>query len=452
MTEPGSMEPFERRFADHVRAYTDVATARRIDALRVSRTAMSSGRATGLSEGRLDAGLLDRRIADARWAAALVAVVLISIVGVAILGRLSGSGIGPQPTPATSSTPTPATSPGGPIPDVLLHSWQRPMAVTPGLDRWGSGFLGLTSGFLDFGPEPGAAASRSVVTAAGLDTLVVTATVETRGCTIGDIGAYRWSMEGKGTVMTLTAISADDCAAREEALAGQWVRSDLPLPGNGGTELPPGTYLTSAFDPFDKPGMSGQLSYTVPSGWVTFEDEPAVSFTLDHRSNASASQPSTHLVILLITQPRMAADFENGAPCGSFGDAPGVGLRVDEIVAAIQARAGVVSNAPAAVTIGGYEGQMLDLHLAPSWTGGCLAPEGAVVGVPILHGDGPGTGPLVGIGPDHPLRLILLDLAGGRTMCVAIFNIEPSQASPFEEQVAAVMPIIKSFQFHAPTP
>ena len=148
----------------------------------------------------------------------------------------------------------------------------------------------------------------------------------------------------------------------------------------------------------------------------------------------------------------MAADFENGSPCGSFGDAPGVGLRVDEIVASIRARPGAVSTAPAAVTIGGYEGQMLDLHLAPSWTGGCLAPEGAVAGIPILHGDAPGTGPVVGIGPDHPLRLILLDLTGRRTMCVAIFNIEPSQASAFEEQLGAVMPIIETFQFHAPTP
>ena len=283
---------------------------------------------------------------------------------------------------------------------------------------------------------------------------MVTATAETQGCAIADIGPYRWAVAGKGTVMTLTAISADACATREKALAGQWVRSDLAGPGGGGAELPPGTYPTSAFDPFGHPGMSGQLSYTVPSGWVTEEDQPA-SFTLDHPSAASASQPSTNSVILLIAQPRMVADL-NGAPCGSFSDAPGVGLRVDEIVAAIRARVGVIATAPAAVTIGGHEGKMLDLHLAPSWTGGCVAPEGAAVGIPILHGDGLGTGPVVavgpvvGVGPDHPLRLILLDLTAGRTMCVAIFNIRSSQASAFEEQLGAVMPIIESFQFHAP--
>jgi len=444
MTEPGSMEPFETRFAGHVRAYTDAATARRIDALLISRTAMSSRGAMGWSAGRLGAGLLGRRIAGGRWAAALVAVVLIGVVAIAVLEQPSI--IGPQ------TTPSPATSAGGPIPDVLRHSWQRPYAVTPDLDQWPTGFLSLASGLLDFGPAPGTEASRSAVTAAGVDTLVVTATVETRGCAIGDIGAYRWSVEGKGTVLSLTTIDADACAAREEALAGQWVRSDLPLPGDGGATLPPGMYLTTAFDPFDKPGLSGQLSYTVPKGWKVKEDQ-AATFMLHHLPGASSSQTSTDSFVFLWAQPRMAADFAEGAICGPpVSEAPGVGRGVGDIVAAIMARPGVVSTPPAAVTIGGYEGQMLDLHLAPSWIGGCQAPEGPIVGMPILLLSSSETGPVAAIGPETPLRLILLDLSDGRTMSIGIFNLDPSGASSFEAQVAAVMPVIESFQFHAPTP
>jgi hypothetical protein len=280
---------------------------------------------------------------------------------------------------------------------------------------------------------------------------VVTATAETQGCAIGGVGAYRWMVEGKATVMTLTAIGVDACAARETALAGQWVRSDLAPSGGSESTLPPGTYLTLAFDPFNKPGTPGQLSYTVPEGWRTEEDS-AVSLTLHHRTEGSASQPATDSFILLISRPRMVADFNNEAPCGQFSDAPDVALGVDQIVAAIRARAGVVSTAPAALTIGGYEGRMLDLHLAPSWTGGCQAPEGTIVGVPILRGGGPGTGATVGLGTDHPLRLILLDLTAGRTMCIAIFNPEPSQASAFDVQVEAIMPVIEGFQLHAPTP
>ena len=383
--------------------------------------------------------------------AALLVVALTGVVGVAILGRLSNSSIGPQPVPLTTSTPSPAWSAGGPIPDDLRHSWQRPQAVTPGLDRWATGFVRLASGLVEFGPEPGAGASRSAIAVEGADTLEVTAIAGTLACAIGDVGTYRWSVEGKDTVMTLTPTSADDCAAREEALAGSWVRSDLPVTGGGGPELPPGTYLTSAFDPFDRPGIAGQLSYTVPEGWKTDEDEPA-SFTLHHLSAAPPSQPATDSFIALIAQARVAAGFENGSPCGTFSDAPGVGLGVNDIMAAIRSRAGVVSTTPAAMTIGGYKGQLLDLHLAPSWTGGCRAPEGVAVGVPILHGAGPGPGISVGIGPDHPLRLILLDLTDGRTLSIAMFNFGTSQASAFEEQVGAAMPIIQSFQFHAPTP
>jgi len=451
MTEPGTMEPFETRFADRVRAYTVVATARRIDALGVSRAAMSSQRTSGWSVGPLGADLLGRRVPGSRWVA-LVAVVLIGVVATAVLVRPSDLVVGPQPTSATSMTPIPSASAGGQIPDFLRHSRQRPLPITPDQAQWTTGFLRLAGGLADFGPEPGTAASRSAVAAVGIDTLVFTATVETQGCAIGTIGAYRWSVAGQGTVMTLTAVDADACAARQEALAGQWVRSDLPnRPADGGPALSPGTYQTSAFDPFGDPGLSGQLSYRVPQGWNVIEDQPA-SFVLHHVPDPSPGQVTTNTLIGLLAQPRMAAVFETGASCGPFSEAPGVGRGVDDIVTAIIARPGLVSTPPADVTIGGYEGQMLDLQLEPSWTGGCEAPEGTIVGVPLLVGAGLETGPAVGIGVDHPLRLILLDLADRRTMSITIFNPETSRISPFEDQVAAAMPIIDSFRFRAPAP
>jgi hypothetical protein len=50
------------------------------------------------------------------------------------------------------------------------------------------------------------------------------------------------------------------------------------------------------------------------------------------------------------------------------------------------------------------------------------------------------------------MRLILLDLGSERTIAVVIFNLEPSQPIQFQKQVAEVMPIIESFEFHPPTP
>jgi hypothetical protein len=432
MTERRAIEPLETQFADRVRAYADVATNRRIDALAVARTAMSSQRATGWSQGRLGAGLLDRRPAGLRWATAFLVVVLIGVVAIAVQRR-------------------PFDTVGGPIPDVIRHAWQRPLPVAPGPDPFGSGFLSLASGQLDYGYEPGAGASRAAIAATGADTLVVTATAETISCAVGDVGAYRWLVEGKGTVMTLTAIGTDACAEREKALAGPWVRSDLPPPADSEATLPPGTYLTSSFDPFGDPARSSRLSYVVPEGWKVKVDESAV-FVLHHLPDAVPGQTSTDTFLALFVQPRMAAELTDGATCGPSDDAPGVGGGPDDLVTAIRARPGVISTPPATLTIGGHEGQMLDLQLAPSWTRGCRAPEGLVVGVPILHQAGSETGPVVVLAPDQPVRLILLDLADGRTMAVAIFDLGPSQPSQLEADLGEVMPIIESFEFHPPTP
>jgi hypothetical protein len=451
MTDRQAMEPFETRFAGRVRTYTDVATERRIDALAISRTAMASERATGWSPRRLGAGLLRRRIAGDRLAVALMTVLLVGVASIAILGRSSDSGIGSQATPPIASTPSPATSAGGAIPDVLRHAWQRPLPTVPGQVLWPTAFLSLVSGQLEFGPEPGPGASRSAITAADTDIVAVTATVETIGCAIGDVGHYRWSLTGKDTVMTLTAIGPDACAAREEALAGDWVRSDLPPPVDPEATLPPGTYQTRSFDPFGDPATSGQLSYTVREAWKIKEDQPGI-FLLHHLPDARQGQPSTDTFILLLARPRMAADFQEGATCGAAGDAPGVGGGLDDLVAAITARPGVVSTTPAAVTIAGYEGKMLDLELATSWTGGCITPDGPVVGMTLLHQPGLETGPGVGLEPGRPVRLILLDLTGGRTLAVTIFEIDPSQRSLFQAHAAEVMPIIERFEFHPPTP
>ena len=158
-------------------------------------------------------------------------------------------------------------------------------------------------------------------------------------------------------------------------------------------------------------------------------------------------------MITFIVQPGLAADsLPDGAPCGPFSDAAGVGHTVEDLVAAITARPGVVSTRPLPVKVGGYSGQILDLHLAPVWTRGCQAPDGPFVGVPILLQSESGPGPAIGISRDHPVRLILLDLTHGRTVAITIFDPEPSTSAQFDEKVAAAMPVVESFEFSAPSP
>jgi hypothetical protein len=127
---------------------------------------------------------------------------------------------------------------------------------------------------------------------------------------------------------------------------------------------------------------------------------------------------------------------------------------MDAIVKAIQARPGVVSTPPLPVTIGGYDGRMLDISISPSWTGGCVAPDGSAttIGIPLLVEAGTELGPVIGIGPGLPVRLILVDLGDERTMSIAIFGVDPLPPASFAKQVEAAMPVIESFELHPPTP
>ena len=54
--------------------------------------------------------------------------------------------------------------------------------------------------------------------------------------------------------------------------------------------------------------------------------------------------------------------------------------------------------------------------------------------------------------PDHPVRLILLDLTGGRTLAIAIQDVGSPGRARFQALTAEVMPVVESFEFHAPPP
>ena len=85
--------------------------------------------------------------------------------------------------------------------------------------------------------------------------------------------------------------------------------------------------------------------------------------TLRRLTDTSGSQPSHEPFITVIARPAVAAELTAGVACGPFADAPGIGHSVDDIVAAITTRPGVESTS-APVTIGGYDGQVLDLRVA----------------------------------------------------------------------------------------
>ncbi len=215
--------------------------------------------------------------------------------------------------------------------------------------------------------------------------------------------------------------------------------------------MSPGTHQTTGFDPVGGPSAPSRLTYTVGEGWKVKEDR-RTTLTLDHIVDGAGAQPPTGPILVLMADPVMTADLDAGAPCGPIADAPAVGTGLDDLVAAIRARPGVVSTPPATVTIGGHRAQVLDLQLAPSWTGGCRAPDGLIVGLPLLRDAGSTAGPVVGLGTDRPLRLILVDVGDGRTMVGAIFDIGTTRPAEFAADVAQSMPIVEGLEFRPAPP
>lgn len=98
------------------------------------------------------------------------------------------------------------------------------------------------------------------------------------------------------------------------------------------------------------------------------------------------------------------------------------------MAAAIAAHPGLTVTEPAAVSIGGLTGVMIDISMASDWTGTCpFLPE--VPWVPLLVGSGPSSGLQQGIRASNTTRLYLLDSDKG---VVTIEAVDQDRARRFD--------------------
>lgn len=406
---------------------------------------------------RIQRGILTMR--PINLIAAAAAVIVVIGAGTVLLGRQTASTVGaptplpsvvPSAAPAASATTAPSASTGAQLPQALQYHWISPPRVIP---QEGSQqvlpLLVVAPSTISVNLNAGQPVLGSAATVAAPGSLTLSLAVPGVGCAAGDLGTYTWSISPDGRTLTLTSTN-DACAVRAAAFAGTWTRSECrDVNDTCLGAVPAGTYSSTFLDVRSASadvhpwGAYGQLRYTVPAGWANQSDYPS-NYTLMPAAEyaGAAGDPNGRAShgIYLFARPAALAD---SATCASQV-APGIGQTPAALAASVASRPGLVASKPAPITIGGYPGVMIDIHLAPNWTRTC--PGDTLPSAPLLVNDsGSPSGWNWGIASTEQQRLILLDIGGGRT--VAIIVDDNSTPSRFAELIAQAMPIIATFQF-----
>lgn len=379
-------------------------------------------------------------------AAAAAVIVLVLGGGVWLLQKPSS---GVAAAPPTAAATSPSTSIDTTIPAALQFTWIGPPRSIPNLPAVYRFRFNLGPNSLGFpNDDQNNAYLRSDAVAPAPGQLQVTSLTTGFGCVAGDTGHYRWSLSPGGTRLTVH-IDHDACAARAQALSGDWIRVNC-INADGGCfgDLEAGTYPSQYVAPRLGPSDPwtpswGSISYTVPAGWANSADWPH-TLTLTPASN-------------------YALETKDGPPDGQFHEldvlvdphgnlpTPGCGrsidanapATVDGLLGWLATQPSLSTTKPTAVTVDGHPGKWVDVQLAPTWTQSCTGgpsePVSTFLAYPVDGAD-PWT---ISVAGRERIRLILVDL-DGRTIAVLIDSSDPTS---FNALVAQSMPIVASLHF-----
>jgi len=193
----------------------------------------------------------------------------------------------------------------------------------------------------------------------------------------------------------------------------------LPSPG---TVLAAGTYAEPAYDP--------PFTFAVPTGWTMLDDLALL------RTDGPKGD-----VVMFWGSMRIAA---KDAECTQAPE-PGIGHTAAALIADMAANPALAASAPRPISVGGLNGQMIDVAIAPGWTRPCPPPFSARTPVVSLITDvDPASGPYWGVKDHGKIRVIALDIGGGEN---AVITIDSANGSTFDSTDAAAMPIIESLAF-----
>ncbi len=358
-----------------------------------------------------------------RLAAAAALIILIGGSAWALVGRGpdqpdTGQTLGPLPSASSfmSGRVTmrlfhtfigePRPKPSSDVPDESIITFStRTLGVDRGLDWW------FTYDVEYFPSE---------VFATAPEELRLVSTEKRDGCAVGDAGTYAWSLTPRGTKLHVNVVD-DQCRARAEVLAGDWLRADCqdPLPPDGlclGT-LEAGDYTSQYFDPFQAPGPGwraryGVLRYTVPDGWENLQDE-----AWNYHLHRVGDPPDSG--IFLFGDVRI---WDQGEDCAATID-QSVGTAARPILEWLQSTDGIDAGIPRDIRLGGITGMFgsrLDVRMDPAWTATCPFSGGKPFRGLFVDSDPAESGTAWGLLPDTRMRLFVFQLPDQRTMVIAI--------------------------------
>jgi len=261
-----------------------------------------------------------------------------------------------------------------------------------------------------------------VLTAVGASSLVLTSLA------IADTTAATSTTEPGAGAVGSTAVVSDANEAATTSTPG------AVGPATRLEPLPAGTYVSETFMP--------PLTYTVPEGWKMFSDR-LTEYVL-YPADVAPPIPGIRLQGLTVYVWR---DVEAAAPefCASF-PVEGLGYSAEKITAWLAGFEGLVTTQPAPVSVGGLDGFMIDVAMAPSWTEPC-PPYFEEPVVWALYARG-----FSGLTATEAQRIYILDLPDGGNVALVIYAccdpVNGDLDSPeFHDAIATATPIVESFRF-----
>jgi len=240
------------------------------------------------------------------------------------------------------------------------------------------------------------------------------------GC--GGSDTIGWAVEADGLQMSV--IGTDGNVAQTKAIfetepwqpvegdatpswSDAWTTCRNPDGGPCLGTLTAGTYGTEEFEP--------GLTYTMPDGWQHTSDlRGEVGFLAPGYSLDGVDAGGSEYIVVFTSVK--AENRKCSTLAEAESDEPGVARTPEAMAAEFQMRPGLVTTEPEAATIGGLRGLVMDIRMAPDWTGTCFYWAEPIVqlmgGVPPSEFDH-------GIDQDMTMRLYLL-VRGSTTLAIEV--------------------------------